>query len=97
MRKHVAQLAYNAIRGNHCLVRLEAVHRTLVDVEDARHIASAGADDLGRDRSRDIVLLERQQFLQAVSLDRVFSECGLLDPHPRNLRLKILILLTGVS
>ena len=66
-----------------------------VDVDDAGELGAAGADDLGGDGSGDVVLLEVEERLEAVALDGVFGDGGLLDAELGELLLKGCVLLAG--
>ena len=75
----VAELADDAVGGDDGLIGLEAVVGALVDVEDAGEVGAAGADDLGGDGGGDVVLLEVEQRLEAVALEGVLGDGGLLE------------------
>ena len=67
---------------DHRHIRLQAVARSLVDIENVRAVAAAGAVSLRRQRGVDVLLLEAQQRLQPLALPRVFKQRGLLQPQP---------------
>ena len=71
--------------------------RALVDIEDAGEIGAAGADDLRGDGGGDVVLLEVEQGLQAMALEGVLRERGLLEAEAGDLLLKVVVLLAGVA
>ena len=70
----VADLADDAVGGDDGHVGLEAVGGALVDVEHAGLVDAAGADDLGGDGLRDILLLEAEDGLRA-PLERARDDC----------------------
>ena len=66
---------------NHRHIRLQAFARALVDIENMRAIAAAGAINLRRDRVVNVLLLKTEQRLQPLALARVFKQRCLLQPQ----------------
>src|ERR1700760_4811521 len=97
MWKHVAQLADDAIRRNHGLIRTKSVSKPFVDIKHMRAVRSAGADNLRGHGLRNILLLESEHRLQAAALRCVFGEGRLFLAQPRNLLLQLLILLARMA
>jgi len=93
----VAEFSDDAVGRDDRLVGLETVLRAFVDVEHAREIVAAGADNLGGNGGGDIVLLEIQQGLETMALDGVFGERSLLEAETGDLVLKIAILPASVA
>ena len=91
-REHLDDLADDAGWGDDRHVGLDAVFRALVDVEYARLLAAAGADDLRRHRALDVLLLELQQCLDPACHARVFAEPRVVDLHALDLRAQLAIL-----
>ena len=71
--------------------------RALVDIEDARLVAAAGADGLRGNGLVDVFLLEVQQGLQPLSLAGIFKQSGLFQAQPVDGLLQILVLLAHVA
>ena len=77
--------------------RLKPVSLALVDVEDVRLVAAAGADDLRGHGLVDVFLLEVEQRLQPLALLGILKQCGLLQAQPVDGLLQVLILLADVA
>ena len=69
----------------------------LVDVDDAGEIGAAGADDLGGDGVGDVVLLEGEEGLEAMALEGVLGDGGLLEAHVGELLAEVGVLLADVA
>ena len=92
MRKSHAHLAYDAIGSDDRHIRVDAVLRTLVEIEHTRLVRPSGADHLSRDGAVDVLLLEREKSLEALTLTGVLGKSRLLQPKPRDLCQQVLIL-----
>jgi hypothetical protein len=92
-----AHFADNAIRGDHCHIAFEFRVRTLIDIEEPRLVAAAGADDLRGLCLVDVFLLKIHQCLQALSLACVFKKRGLLQTEPVEVLLQILVFVADVA
>ncbi len=97
MGKDFAHLAHDPIRGNHRHIAVQAVGRTLVEIEDAGLIAAAGADGLRGHRLVDVLLLEAEQALQALALAGIFKQGSLLQAQPVDGPLQLLVLFAHVT
>lgn len=80
VRKDISHLAHDAVRCNHRHIRLQAVVRALIDIEDMRTVTATGAVDLGGQRGIDVLLLEAEQRLQPLALACILQQRGLLQP-----------------
>ena len=79
--KDLYDLAHNSGGRNDRHVGLDAVARTFIDVQHARLIAAAGANDLGRDGGIDILFFEAQQRLDPARHGGVFLQARVVDLH----------------
>ena len=91
----VAELADDAVGGDDGLIGLEAFGGAFVDVDDAGELGAAGADDLGGDGLGDVVLLKVEESLEAVALEGVLGDGGLLDAELGELLLEGGVLAAG--
>lgn len=95
--KDVAELADDAIGGDDGHVGFESVGGAFIDVEDAGEVAAAGADDLGGYGGVDVVLLEGEKGLEALTLQGIFGDGGLLKAKLAELLLEVVILLADMT
>ena len=95
--KDVADLAHNAVRGNDRHIGAKLIIGSLVDVEDVRLIASAGANGLRGHRLVDVFLLEVEERLQTLALASILKQRGLFQAQTVDGLLQILVLLADVA
>ncbi len=81
-RKDVADLADDAVGGNHRHIAVQAVAGALVEIEDAGLIAAAGADGLRGEGRINVLLLKAEECLQALALAGIFEQGSLLQAQP---------------
>ncbi len=97
LREDVSDLADDTVGGDHGHVGLETVGGAFIDVEDAGELGSAGSDDLCRDGGGDVVLLKGEEGLEAVALDGVLGDGGLLEAKLIDLDLEVTVVLADVA
>ncbi len=73
-------------------VGLDAVVRALVEVEDARLLAAAGADHLCGNRAVDVLFFEGQQCLDPPRHAGVFADPRVVDLHAIELSFELAVL-----
>ncbi len=85
-------LAHNSVRGDHSHVTRDARVLTLVDINNARQIASARPNDLRSDCLGDNLFFKGQQRLQAARLGSIFAKPDLIQTHLLDLLLEFAVL-----
>src|ERR1039458_6394656 len=97
MRIDFANLADDAISGDHRHLHADALVFSLVEIENPRLVRAAGSDDLGSDGGVNVLLLEIQHGLETLTLARVFKQCSLLQPEAVDGLLQFLVLATNIA
>ena len=97
MRKHLAHLSNNSIGGDDRHIAVQPRVLSLIEVEDAGLIGSAGPNDLCSHGFIDVFLLKVEHRLQALPLAGIFQQGGLLEAKPVDGLLEVNILLPHVA
>src|ERR1019366_2739984 len=83
--KDLHDLAHDTRRRDDRHVRLNAILRSFIQVQNARLLAATGADDLGRDRGIDILLFECEQGLNTARHASILRVASVFNLHAVNL------------
>ena len=97
VREDIAHLADNAIGRDDGHIRMNAVCRAFVNVEDAGLVGAAGSNHLRGHGLIDVLLLETQQRLQSLILEHIFNQRCLLQAQTIHFCLQTLVALAHMA